>query len=766
MSAPRPLRLDLARLRQAWLPAVVLLAGVLALFHPFFFQGYVLDANHDRRDISVPLALVCQRAAQVLSIPEWNPYIFAGTSALGSGAYVCFYPVNWIAFAFPERFLPWLLTAILVAHVGLAYAFTYQLLRRLGGDPFWSTTAATMYVFSSAAVMQMTAEINFTAFVYLPLVLYFVAAAPGMRPYANMLGQALAYALLIVGGNPQLAIYGIGIAVAFGVDRALGLSGWVPRIDYRMLARNVGGLGLGLMLAAPRLLPFYDSLKEAGGGRVSYDVFRAMSLTRPADTLRFFTPEIFGSSLHANFFGSMNHFETFSAYVGVAGGIVALYAVLFVWRRPTAFWNVAFIGIVLTVLGTPLAGVHYLGTGGAQLLYNRLAWFLPICAAVLVAVHGAALLERRSLRLFSLGMVASVSGAVAYLLSSVPAEVASASQAAMTAAAVHFGIFYVLFLGALTAAGRWGGRHPVVRGLLLVPLALDVLLVARLEADNSNPFLSPPPFFRPTREEIRATDQLVRAGAARHHRVFRVPPDPRISSYDQRTINNRFIYLGLYSSSGYDNSAPARIARLYSHPFSINRIEERIITPQSPRVAELAANALVVTDSAVVSLPNALPRARLFTRYEVVPGDRALPRVLDPAFDPLASVVLGGPPDRRIEPDGDPGRAEIVVDEGNRVEVQVTAVSASVLLLADTYHSGWRAAIDGAEVPVLVANYAFRAVTVGPGAHRVVWRFHHPGLAAGLSLFAGGLILCAALGVVAVVTRRRAHLRPASSHAP
>jgi hypothetical protein len=747
---------DMTRLGRAWLPAVVLLAGVLALFHSFFFQGYILDANHDRRDISVPLALVCQRAAQVLSFPEWNPYIFAGTSALGSGAYVCFYPVNWLAFAFPERFLPWLLTAILIVHVGLAYACAYLLFRRLGGDSFWSTIAATMYVFSSAAVMQMTAEINFTAFVYLPLVLYLVAGAPGTRPYANMLGQALAYALLIVAGNPQLAIYGIGIAVAFGVDRALGWAGRVPRVDYRALARNAGGLGLGLMLAAPRLLPFYVSLEESGGGRVPYDVFRAMSLTRPADTLRFFMPEVLGSSLHADFFGSMNHFETFSAYVGVAGGFVALYAVLFVWRRSTAFWNVAFIGIVLMVLGTPLARVHYLGTGGAQLLYNRLAWFLPICAAVLVAVHGAAIIQRRSLLLFSLGTVGIVVASVSYLmLAHWPAEAVRASRAVTTAAAVHFGIFYVLFLGALAAARRWSEPHPVVRGLLIAPLVLDLLLVARVEADNSNAFLSPPPFFRPTREEVQAAGQLGGAGAGRVYRVFRMPPDPRFTSYDRRTINNRFIYLGLYSSSGYDNSAPARIARLYSYPVTVNRIEERIITPRSPRAAELAANALVVTENAVGFLPKALSRARLFTRYEVAAGDLALARVLDPGFDPLASVVLADEPDRPIAPDVDLGRAEITVDEGSRVEVQVTARSASILVLADTYHSGWRAAIDGTDVPILVANYAFRAVTVGPGTHRVVWRFRHPGLTAGLWLFGAGLAGCVALGVLATVEGRR-----------
>jgi hypothetical protein len=743
-------------LRRAWLPTAVLLVGVLTLFHPFFLQGHVLDANHDRRDISVPLAIVCQRAAQALSFPEWNPYIFAGTSALGSGAYVCFYPINWLAFALPEQFLPWLLTAILVTHVALAYVFAYRLFRRLGSDPFWSTTAATMYVFSSAAVMQMTAEINFTTFVYLPLVLHLVAAPPRVGPYTNVLGQAVAYALLIVGGNPQLAIYGIGIAVAFGVGRAVGWAGGAPRVDYGALARNAGGLALGFMLAAPRLLPFYASLRESGGGRVSYDVFRAMSLTRPVDTLRFFMPEVLGSSLHANFFGSLNHFETFSAYVGVAGGLVALYAVLFVWRRPTAFWNVAFIAIVLMVLGTPLARVHYLGTGGAQLLYNRLAWFLPICAAVLVAVHGAAIIQRRSLLLFSLvsgGVVVASAGRL--MSAELPEEVLRVGRAAINAAAIHFAVFYVLFLGAIVAARRWSERHPVARVFLIVPLVLDVLLVAGVEADNSNAFLSPPPFFRPTREELLAADRLVGAGGGRLHRVFRIPPDPRFASYDQRTINNRFIYLGLYSSSGYDNSAPPRIARLYAYPVSLNRIEERIVTPGSPRAAELAANAVVVSDRAVSVLPNALPRARLFTRYEVASGDQALRRVLDPAFDPLAVVVLAEEPARPIAADAEPGQALIEVDEDNRIEVQVTARSASILLLADTHHSGWRATIDGANVPILVANYAFRAVVVGPGTHRVVWRFQHPGLATGVRLFLGGLVACAILGALAVLARRR-----------
>jgi len=45
------------------------------------------------------------------------------------------------------------------------------------------------------------------------------------------------------------------------------------------------------------------------------------------------------------------------------------------------------------------------------------------------------------------------------------------------------------------------------------------------------------------------------------------------------------------------------------------------------------------------------------------------------------------------------------------------------VVLNDPYHPWWVAEVDGREVPVLRANVLFRAVRVGPGAHRVRFVF-------------------------------------------
>src|SRR5262249_37647980 len=48
------------------------------------------------------------------------------------------------------------------------------------------------------------------------------------------------------------------------------------------------------------------------------------------------------------------------------------------------------------------------------------------------------------------------------------------------------------------------------------------------------------------------------------------------------------------------------------------------------------------------------------------------------------------------------------------------------LLFSDVWHQGWRAAVDGREVPVRRAALAYKAVQVPPGRSRVHFHFHIP----------------------------------------
>jgi hypothetical protein len=117
----------------------------------------------------------------------------------------------------------------------------------------------------------------------------------------------------------------------------------------------------------------------------------------------------------------------------------------------------------------------------------------------------------------------------------------------------------------------------------------------------------------------------------------------------------------------------------------------------------------------------ALPRARMMTEVLTVPGEpEAEQLVRSPKFDPRREAVVES--DHRLAS----GEGEVTWKERtpDRIALEVVAKQNGVLVVADTDYPGWEATVDGALVPILRANLAFRAVEVPAGTHRVEFRFN------------------------------------------
>jgi hypothetical protein len=135
-----------------------------------------------------------------------------------------------------------------------------------------------------------------------------------------------------------------------------------------------------------------------------------------------------------------------------------------------------------------------------------------------------------------------------------------------------------------------------------------------------------------------------------------------------------------------------------------------------------------------------MPRAYVVDRARHVPGLSAVAAVLDHAFDPRGEIVTD---QAGVASAGQPGFQGVVRPATRRsdfVELETTTNGAGFLVLADGYDRGWRASVDGREVPVLRANVVFRAVAVPEGTHRVSFVFRPSGLVWGLALSALGLL--------------------------
>jgi hypothetical protein len=151
---------------------------------------------------------------------------------------------------------------------------------------------------------------------------------------------------------------------------------------------------------------------------------------------------------------------------------------------------------------------------------------------------------------------------------------------------------------------------------------------------------------------------------------------------------------------------------------------------------------------ALVANPDAAPRAFVVYRTAAAPPEEELLRRLaDPGFDPLALAYVEGDPGFAAAPDAPPrGSAARFVEDGEDVvEVAVDAAAPALLVLADTYASGWSATVDGVAAPIVAANFLFRGVPVPAGTHRVRFVYRPWTIPAGQVSSVVGLVVLALL---------------------
>jgi hypothetical protein len=146
----------------------------------------------------------------------------------------------------------------------------------------------------------------------------------------------------------------------------------------------------------------------------------------------------------------------------------------------------------------------------------------------------------------------------------------------------------------------------------------------------------------------------------------------------------------------------------------------------------------------VFELVRALPMYRIAGAWEVLPDDRILARLPDPAFDPAGAVLISedSPGAPRAEAHV-PGRASVTVKARSPKGVALEAESDTrgILVWAQHYHPDWRATVDGQPAPVLRCNYLCMGVLLEPGRHEVALAYA-PGLR-GLWVQMAGFAACA-----------------------
>ena len=145
-------------------------------------------------------------------------------------------------------------------------------------------------------------------------------------------------------------------------------------------------------------------------------------------------------------------------------------------------------------------------------------------------------------------------------------------------------------------------------------------------------------------------------------------------------------------------------------------------------------------------IPRPIPRARLVS-HVVLAADP--PAGFTPAeanaalaaIDQTTTAILHHAPLPALDPAGPLGTATIARDRPGSIEIETDAPAPRLLVLSESHYPGWRVEVDGRPVDLLRVDYDFQGCPVGPGKHRVAFRFDPESARDGLRLSALGLAL-------------------------
>lgn len=572
-----------------------------------------------------------------------------------------------------------------------------------------------------------------------------IAIRPQRRAIAILAG---AVALALVAGHPETAFKIFLLVGAYAVYRAADSS--QPLRTIGCVA--AGGL-LGVLIAAIQLLPF---LEYVGASRVLAD--RAASsqplfTNPPASFVTAFVPDFYGTPLRRYVLEGTNYCEQ-QIYPGIVTWVLAAVGVLHQrLRGRVAFFLGAAAVAALAMYGTAIARAAIVLLPPLRVAALSRFGLIAIAGIAIAAAVGADVLfaagedraRAQPRRIAAAVVVAAVAmAALVLMFVIVQADwLTAVRQWPHTIRAVAWGALLLCAAVALALAGPAMSRAPLAV-LAAALMSVDLLTFA----DGFHPMLPREQSFPavPELELVQTDQELFRIGAwgnglpPNTARVYGLQ-DFRVFDAIGLRDYSHLLDVGFHFAGGTHQLVHAATP----HLLDLLNIKY-LLTPQevdlpADRFALLHDGRTRVYENRRVS-----PRAFLADDYRVLDGTAALRAMRNGSVDLRRIAILPGEIDAAWRPDAASrglGTAAIVRYSDDVVAIDTAADGRRLLVLTDVHYPGWRATIDGVAAPILRADYAFRAVAIPPGRHRVEFRYRPA------TVRVGGILSAAAVVVLA-----------------
>ncbi|MAE72146.1 MAG: hypothetical protein CME06_16965 [Gemmatimonadetes bacterium] len=651
---------------------------------------------------------------------DWLPAIFSGFFLLGEGQAGTWHPFHLLIYRLLP--LPAAYHVELLASTPIIWFGTNRLLGRWRIGSAGAIWGATAFAFSAFNLLHYI-HINLIAVVaHIPwIVLAIDIALRDRSPHRRALAW-VAVALLtgsqLLLGHPQAVWLSIVAEVSYCVATAVRL-----RIGPMRVGSLVPAKCAGVLVGCAQLIPTLDGLGHSTRATVDA-VFGTTHSLHPLNLYQLVAPYLLEERV-VRILGGNTH--EFGLYTGA--GPLVLCAWLLIRRRRLGPSKPLVLGLLVTgFIAFLLATGKYGGIYRLMALLPGVGFFRVPSRFLLFFHFATAVLS--AIALVDLDRVAGGAERIAWRRF-VPIALLPVSSVLVAALALRFEVSAVHRVSeALNGDWRLIAAGPLVISLC----ALLVILAARgrlwalpalvlVSAADLGAYGLSYGVYGPWQSIEALSNPATGLPEEAAGRVVAGLSNTAITS-GHRTIDG---YVGLFPRKllDYDDLDDLRLAG---------------VEWVSRGYAEEAGLELARNGSPWLRIPNPLARIRMVSEAQPRPD----PPDSAPPPDPRTSawveeeVVLGG---------GAVGQAELREESPGRMLVGTNAQSRQLLVVAESFHPGWTAEVDGRATAVLRVNRDFIGCVVEAGEHEIRLVFDPPSRRLGLVLSALGMVWVVLQGV-------------------
>jgi hypothetical protein len=676
------------------------------------------------------------------TLPLWNPYILSGSVLLANITSVPFYPLNIIYWIIPDFSKAWSFQIILQPL--LAGIFMYIFLKNNKLSGLSSLFGSLVWGFSGFFMVWLEYNTIVHASLYFPLILYAIQKSFENKKYYLLL--SLAISLSFYAGYPQITFYellfaGLFVLIVYPSRR---IKNYFALIFYVLL-----GVGLSL----PFLLPAYEATNQSV--RQVDDIANQTNVKfiLPEQVIAFVAPDYFGNPTYKNYWLEDRSYENAIVFAGVPAFLLFL-ASFFINKKDKSrviyYSWLAFLVAAVLAFKNPIS--EYLGNSNLFLFSSSVMGRLAVILMFAMAVSSSFVLEAIVKRRFVLAKLLIPIGLTICLMLIFAYNGFNSHNSVALRNLILPSIMLVGFL-ILTAALI---KLKNYTNLLLIGFVLLELFDLYRFHNKYNPFTDPT-FLYPKTPLI---DFLSSQSPGRFESELgpTMPPNMWMpyglySASGQDAVgslrynkfleyinngyfktSNRYMQIANYDSPLFDFLGIANIAavkRKNGNPDFEGVVNKKLDNPKFQKVFEDGR-------SLVLKNTKAYPRIFSVENYVLAKTDGEF-EVLLKSEDLSKTVILEEVP--KVSFSKADTKIENIKFEANSTSAEIKSSAETMIVLTQSYFSGWNAYIDGIKTKLYRADYDFMAIPVPVGGHKIVVRYEPVSFR--LGLIGGGIsVIC------------------------